>query len=121
MSPSESARRNRCIRNDGWTADRQLRFLDAIARTRSVTKAAAFAGMSRESAHRLRSRAPDGLFALLWDRALQPEARARPESHIGNLSDGRLARLLGMHFRRERGDFSTWLRAQQDTAPGDRT
>jgi hypothetical protein len=59
------------IRRDGWTPDRQLRFLDALVRTRSVTRAAAFAGMSRESAHRLRSRA--GLFAALWDRALQPQ------------------------------------------------
>ena len=58
-------------RRDGWTPARQLRFLDALARTRSVTRAARAAGMSRESAYRLRARDPGGLFAAAWDRALQ--------------------------------------------------
>jgi hypothetical protein len=57
-------------RKDGWTPARQLRFLDMLARTRSVTRAAAAAGMSRESAYRLRKRDPDGLFAAAWNRAL---------------------------------------------------
>ena len=50
-------------RFDGWTPARQLRFLEFLARTRSVTRAAAAAGMSRESAYRLRKRDPHGLFA----------------------------------------------------------
>lgn len=67
----------RC-RRDGWTAERQLRFLDALGRTRSVTRAARAAGMSRESAYRLRRRREAALFAAAWDKALQP----RPiESH----------------------------------------
>ena len=57
-------------RSDGWTPARQLAFLEVLARTRSVTRAAGAAGMSRESAHRLRKREPLGLFALAWDRAL---------------------------------------------------
>lgn len=92
-------------RRDGWTPGRQLRFLDALAHTRSVTKAAAFAGMSRESAYRLRARSGGGLFALLWERAFQHEP-VGAEVHARDLADGRLARLLGMHFRRERGDFA---------------
>jgi hypothetical protein len=91
-------------RKDGWTPERQLRFLDALARTRSVTRAAAAAGMSRESAYRLRSRSEGGLLALLWDRALEPQGDA-PEVHNGELTDGRIARLLATHFRRERGHF----------------
>jgi hypothetical protein len=59
------------IRRDGWTPERQLRFLDALARTRSVIAAARDAGMSRESAYRLRERREGALFALLWDRTLQ--------------------------------------------------
>ena len=59
------------IRRDGWTAQRQLRFLDMLARTRSVTRAAAAVGMSRESAYRLRSRKGGVLFATAWDRALK--------------------------------------------------
>jgi len=59
------------IRRDGWTAERQLRFLDMLASTRSVSRAAASAGMTRESAYRLRRRRDGGLFGALWDRALQ--------------------------------------------------
>ena len=95
--------RNPKIRRDGWTADRQLRFLDALAQTGSVGKAARAAGMSREGAYRHRSR-EEGLFALLWDRVLQPAA-SNFEGHIESLSGGRLMRLMGNHFRRERGDF----------------
>jgi len=102
MSASDSSHQGRRIRRDGWTAERQLHFLDALAASGSVRKAAASAGMSRESAYRLRERKDGALFAALWDRAFQP---ARAEVHIGVLSDGRIARLLGNHYRRERGDF----------------
>ena len=57
------------VRRDGWTAERQLAFLRALARTRSVSRAAAAAGMSRESAYRLRTRPAGALFAA-WDRTL---------------------------------------------------
>src|SRR4051794_13111886 len=102
MSPNSTPK----IRRDGWTAERQLRFLDALARSRSVVKAAVCAGMSRESAYRLRERRDGALFAALWDRILQPSRSSGPEVHTGVFSDGRLARLLGTHFRWERGDFS---------------
>ena len=96
---------SRKARSDGWTPERQLRFLDALARTRSASQAAAVAGMSREGAYRLRARSGDSLFALLWDCALRPDLTANPEVHIDAMTDGRLTRLLGVHFRRERGDF----------------
>ena len=92
------------IRSDGWTAERQLRFLDALAISGSIAKAAAFAGMSRESAYRLRARREGALFGLLWDRILGAAPPPR-EGHIERLSDGRIMRLLGNHYRRERGDF----------------
>jgi hypothetical protein len=90
------------IRADGWTAERQLRFLDALVHTRSVSRAAAAAGMSRESAYKLRDRREGALFGALWDRALACEAA---EVHTSSLTDGRIMRLLGNHYRRERGDF----------------
>ncbi len=99
-----NATTNSRVRRDGWTAERQLRFLDALARSRSVTKAARAAGMSREGAHRFLARNPESLFAALWDRILTPPI-APSEVHIDSLGDGRLMRLLGTHFRRERGDF----------------
>lgn len=95
---------DRKIRRDGWTSERQLRFLDALASTRSVAKAAATVGMSREGVYRLRNRSEGSLFALLCDRALAGE-RATFEVHTPPLTDGRIMRLLGIHYRRKRGDF----------------
>jgi hypothetical protein len=74
-------------RRDGWTAERQLRFLDTLARTRSVTRAAAAAGLSRKSAYRLRARADGALFAAIWDRALRApldtaKVTAQGDSHL---------------------------------------
>lgn len=71
MSAADSPKPYPRIRRDGWTPERQLRFLDALARTRSVTRAARAAGMSRESAYRLRTRKEGALFAAAWDRALE--------------------------------------------------
>jgi hypothetical protein len=58
------------VRHDGWTVCRQLDFLEALARTRSVTLSARAVGMSRESAYRLRGRPHAALFAAAWDRAI---------------------------------------------------
>ena len=69
------------FRRDGWTPARQLRFLDELSRTRSVTRAAAAAGMSRESAYRLRKRDPGGLFAAAWDRVLAASAPRQAKGH----------------------------------------
>jgi hypothetical protein len=71
MGQPESRSTRRKTRRDGWTAERQLGFLAALARTRSVTKATAAVGMSRESAHRLRGRPNAALFAAAWDRAME--------------------------------------------------
>lgn len=92
-------------RRDGWTAERQLRFLDALAETHSVSTAAAMAGLSRESAYRLRTRSDGRLFALLWDRLVEPSILP-PEVHTGPPTRAEIMRVLGMHFRRERGDFA---------------
>ena len=103
-------RRASRIRSDGWTAGRQLAFLEALAATRSVTQAGAAAGMSREGAYRLRARDPHGLFAALWDQALDPgpgaqaPARGSYEGHAVELGNGPLLRLLGTQLRRKRGD-----------------
>ena len=91
-------------RRDGWTPERQLLFLDELAQTRSATMAARAAGMSREGVYRFLARNPESLFAALWARCLAMPI-APPEVHIDSLSDGRLTRLLGNHYRRERGDF----------------
>ena len=65
------------VRHDGWSAERQLTFLQTLARTRSVTRAAAAAGMSRESAYRLRARPAGALFAAAWDKTLAQRSQIR--------------------------------------------
>jgi hypothetical protein len=82
------------FRRDGWTPARQLAFIDALARTGSITRAARAAGMSRESAYRFRRRDPRGLFAAAWDRALESHKRlnfARRPRTIGNGGFARMA------------------------------
>ena len=82
------------IRRDGWTADRQLAFLDALARTRSITRAAAAAGMRRETAYRLRARPAGAVWAAAWDRSLEGHTRAAyPSAGVPN------AQAKGSNFR----------------------
>lgn len=76
--------------------------------------------MSRESAYRLRDRREGALFGLLWDHALAPEPPRR-EVHLEPLTNGRVMRLLGNAYRRERGDFlNIGARRENGRAP-DRT
>lgn len=62
-------------RRDGWTGERQSAFIAALARTGRVGRAAAAAGMSRESAYRPRRRAGAGSFAAAWDSILAARPR----------------------------------------------
>lgn len=56
-------------RYDGWTPDRQRAFVKALAETGSVSRAAAWLGMSEVGAYQLR-RAPGGeAFARAWAEA----------------------------------------------------
>lgn len=59
-------------RHDGWSPERQFRFIEVLAATRSVTKACRAVGMSRDSAYTLRDRAEAAQFRLAWTKALEP-------------------------------------------------
>ena len=62
-------------RADGWTIERQRRFIAMLADTGSVTQAALETGMSASSAYRLR-RLPEGRsFAAAWDIAIHHASR----------------------------------------------
>lgn len=67
-------------RSDGWTAERQCAFIAALARTGCVGSAAEAAGMSRETAYRLRRRKGAESFAAAWDSILA--ARPRGSSSL---------------------------------------
>lgn len=62
-------------RRDGWTEGRQRTFIAALARTGCVGQAAHAAGMSRESAYRLRRRTGAESFATAWDSILAARPR----------------------------------------------
>lgn len=57
-------------RHDGWSPDKQVVFLEALARTGNVRAAATYAGLSRESAYKLRRRGDGRAFARAWDAAI---------------------------------------------------
>jgi hypothetical protein len=59
------------VRHDGWTADRQGKFLQVLSLTGTVDAAARAVGMSRVSAYKLRQRPGAESFAAAWDRALK--------------------------------------------------
>ncbi|MFD1788839.1 hypothetical protein ACFSC3_14835 [Sphingomonas floccifaciens] len=63
-------------RHDGWSPERQRRFIAALAELGSVNGAARAVGSTRTSAYRLRTRDGAESFAAAWDAALS-DARAR--------------------------------------------
>ncbi len=56
-------------RYDGWTEEKQRRFIEALADTGQVGLAARTVGLTRESAYRLRRSAQGAAFARAWDAA----------------------------------------------------
>jgi hypothetical protein len=56
-------------RHDGWTPDRQLEFIQALADCGCVDTACRAVGMSRESAYALRRRPDAKAFRLAWAAA----------------------------------------------------
>ncbi len=106
MGQPESRSSHR-TRRDGWTPERQLRFLAMLADSKSVTKAARAAGMSRESAYRLRGRNRGGLFAHAWEQALKVQPKTSAESHkhpIAGISERRRRTILNRYFSRKSGE-----------------
>jgi hypothetical protein len=73
-------------RHDGWTPDRQIAFIDALAESGCVSEACATIGIAPRSAYRLRARTDAQGFRLAWDAAL--------DYAIRRLSDACLSRAL---------------------------
>ena len=57
-------------RHDGWSPRHQRDFIQALAATGNVSRAAAAVGSSGTSAYKLRARPDAGSFAAAWDTAL---------------------------------------------------
>ncbi|MGN7998648.1 hypothetical protein [Sphingomonas sp. 22176] len=60
----------RAVRADGWTAERQRKFLEMLAEGHSITNTCLALGMSVTSAYALRRSARGAAFALGWQAAL---------------------------------------------------
>jgi len=63
-------------RHNGWTPDRQLAFIEALAECGCIAEACQRVGMGRSSAYALRARADAAAFRLAWDAALEHAIRA---------------------------------------------
>lgn len=74
VPPAPDARAASTVRAQ-WTPAKQRVFIAALLETGSVARAAAAAGMSRSSAHRLRLRLAGTTFDRLWTHALAEHAR----------------------------------------------
>ncbi|MFZ3485703.1 hypothetical protein [Sphingomonas sp. 3-13AW] len=104
-APAAQAR----FRHDGWTPERQRRFLESIADGLTVEDGCAVVGLSVASAYALRRRAAGAGFALGW-HAANLLARER-------IADTLLARAL--HGQTETGtrpDGGTWTRHRYDNS-----
>jgi hypothetical protein len=73
-------------RHDGWTPDRQLEFIQALAATGCVDEACKAVGMSRNSAYELRNRHDAQAFRLAW--------RAAKDVQVERLDDAAMARAI---------------------------
>jgi hypothetical protein len=57
-------------RHDGWTAERQRQFIEALAERGCISDACEAVGITPKSAYRLRRHPEGAAFAEAWDRAL---------------------------------------------------
>jgi hypothetical protein len=73
-------------RHDGWTPDKQLEFIQALADCGCVDEAARRVGMSRNSAYALRRRPDAQAFRLAW--------RAAKDVMVERLDDAAMSRAI---------------------------
>lgn len=83
---SVAAARVRQLRHDGWTPDKERRFIETLADSGVVADACRASGMSRDAAYTRRRSAGGRAFALAWEGAL---LIAR-----GRLADEAMSRVL---------------------------
>jgi hypothetical protein len=73
-------------RYDGWTPDKQLGFIEALADCGCVEEAARAVGMSRTAAYALRRRPDAQAFRLAWDAAM--------DQAVARLNDAAMSRAI---------------------------
>lgn len=73
-------------RHDGWTAEKQIEFIEALAACGCVSDACRVVGMTDTSAYRLRNRPDAAAFRLAWRAAL--------DAGVERLADAAFSRAL---------------------------
>lgn len=75
-------------RADGWSLEKQKRFIETLADTGSVTMAARAAGMSRVSAYKLRRTPGEENFAAAWEVAVDQATKALHDIALDRAMNG---------------------------------
>lgn len=75
-------------RHDGWTPERQVGFIEALAETACVVQAAAAVGLSATAAYHLRRRPEAQAFRLAWDAALDFGVRRLEDAALSRAIHG---------------------------------
>ncbi len=75
-------------RHDGWTPERQIAFIDALAETGCVTQAAKSVRLSITAAYNLRRRPEAQAFRLAWDAALDFAVRRLADAALSRAIHG---------------------------------
>lgn len=95
-------------RHDGWTPERQVAFIEALADTGSVTRAAAQVNMSTESAYFLRRQPGAEGFARAWEAALDMGVLRLKDEAFDRAMTGELVPIIAggklLGYRRVRND-----------------
>ena len=122
-------------RHDGWTAERQIAFIETLAETACVEEACRRVGMSDSAAYRLRRRPCGAAFREAWDAALDYALHRLEQAALSRALNGvprpifykgeqvgewreydeRLTLFLLNNRRRAR--FGKWMRQLPDDAP----
>ena len=76
------------FRHDGWTPERQERFIEVLAASGCVEHAARAVGKSVSSAYALKSRAEAQPFRLAWDAALEMGVKRLSEAALSRAIHG---------------------------------
>jgi hypothetical protein len=98
----------KCNRHDGWTPERQKAFIEALADTGCVSRAARMVNMSAESAYQLRRQPGAESFRRAWEAALDFGVARLKDIAFERAIEGQLVpvfvagKLLG--FRRKKND-----------------
>ena len=117
----------RCARHDGWTPERQRSFIEALADTGNVRRAAAMVNMSPEGAYYLRRQPEAASFAAAWSAALDHGVQRMKDIAFERAVEGELVPILAggklLGYRRRYNDrlLMFCLRHYGQDAAGKRT